>query len=276
MFQNWRTAYSISTRWGGVKLTWKITGAVLATFLVFGILTMSMVYVLTNRLLNEQIDQRALDLTKNLGDAAVGHIATKNSLALHAIVARYTLHEGVAYAFIRSRDGKTLAHSLGGQFPKELQTEASVDERNLVRRRNLIFRNRPVFETVVPILAGQLGSAHVSIWGDIVEAEIHRDLLPIIGLIGFLFLIAGTISTLSSRQIVKRITRLQSIADTMSKGNLEDPVGVGSGDEIDQLALSLERMRTSLKAAMMRLRHADLRPAVIRQEGDGKNEQASA
>ena len=270
------TASSISTRWRGASLTWKITGAFLGTLLVFGILTMTLVYQLTNRLLHEQIDQRALALATNLGDAAAGHIATKNLLVLHAMVAKYTLQEGVAYAFIEDRNGRILAHNLGGNFPPELQTDAALGQEMQARRRDLTFRNRPVYETVAPIFAGQLGNAHVSIWADIVEAEIHRGLLPIIALIGFLLLVGGIISLLLSQQIVQRIIRLQSIADRMSKGNLNDPVGVDSGDEIDELALSLERMRTSLKAAMVRLRHADLRTPVMRQEGERKNEQATA
>ena len=269
-------AASMSTRWRGACLTWKITGAFLGTLLVFGILVITIVYHLTKGLLHEQIDQRTLALATNLGDAAAGQITTKNLLMLHAMVAKYALQEGVAYAFIEDRNGKILAHSLGGKFPPELQTEAVLGEGRQTARRNLIFRSRPVYETAVPILAGQVGTAHVSIWWDIVEAEIQRALAPIIGLIGFLLLVGGIISLLLSRQILRPIVRLRSLADTMSKGNLDSPVGVDSGDEIGELALSIERMRTSLKAAMVQLRRANLGSPLIHEEGEEKNEQATA
>ena len=83
-----------------------------------------------------------------------------------------------------------------------------------------------------------LESAHVIMWGDIVEAEIQRALAPIIGVIGLLLLVGAIISLRLSRQIVRPIIRLRSMADTMSKGNLDSPVGVDSGDEIGELALS--------------------------------------
>ena len=237
----------------GTRLTWKITGAFVGTLLVFGVLVITIVYHLTKGLLHEQINQRTLALATNLADAAAGQIPTKNLLVLHALVAKYALQDGVAYAFIEDRSGRILAHSLGGIFPTEPQTEAALGEGRQTARRNLIFRSRPVYETSVPILGGRSGTAHVSIWGDVVEAEIQRALVPIIGLIGLLLLVGVVISLLLSRQIVRPIIRLRSMADTMSKGNLDTPVGIDSGDEIGELALSIERMRTSLRAAMVRL-----------------------
>ncbi len=212
----------MSTRWRGTRLTWKITGAFLGTLLVFGILVIAIVYHLTRGLLYEQINKRTLALATNLGDAAAGQIPTKNLLVLHAMVAKYALQEGVAYAFIEDRNGRILAHSLGGKFPAELQTEAALGESRQTARRNLIFRSRPVYETSVAILGGRSGIAHVIMWGDVVEAEIQRALAPIIGLIGLLLLVGVIISLRLSRQIVRPIIRLRSMADTMSKGNLDD------------------------------------------------------
>ena len=150
-------AASMSTRWRGTRLTWKITGAFLGTLLVFGILVITIVYHLTRGLLYEQINKRTLALATNLSDAAAGQIPTKNLLALHAMVGKYALQEGVAYAFIEDRNGRILAHSLGGKFPAELQTEAALGESWQTARRNLIFRSRPVYETSIPILAGRSG-----------------------------------------------------------------------------------------------------------------------
>jgi len=246
-------ADSMGTRWRGARLTWKITGAFLGTLLVFGISVITIVFHLTKGLLHEQINQRTLALATNLADAAAGQIPTNNLLVLHALVARYALQDGVAYALIEDRNGRILAHSLGGKFPAELQTEAALGESRQTARRNLIFRSRPVYETSVPILGGRSGIAHVIMWEDVVETEIQRALAPIIGLIGLLLLVGVIISLLLSRQIVRPIIRLRSMADVMSKGNLDTPVGIDSGDEIGELALSIERMRTSLRAAMVRL-----------------------
>jgi HAMP domain-containing protein len=52
---------------------------------------------------------------------------------------------------------------------------------------------------------------------------------------------------------IKPIIELAAVADDISRGRLDTPVSVRSGDEVGELARSLERMRASLKAAMVRL-----------------------
>ena len=55
------------------------------------------------------------------------------------------------------------------------------------------------------------------------------------------------------RHTSRRLQRLAQSAEQISKGNFEIAVSVGRKDEIDELACSLERMRSSLKAVMIRL-----------------------
>jgi HAMP domain-containing protein len=61
---------------------------------------------------------------------------------------------------------------------------------------------------------------------------------------------------------------LTEVADKISKGDLETPVGVETRDEIGDLARSLGRMRASLKAAMMRLTQNRNIPPVAKDQGE--------
>ena len=90
-------------------------------------------------------------------------------------------------------------------------------------------------------------------WGDAVGKEIRRALLPVIGLIAILVLFGALLSVLLARGIIRPILHLTKIADKMTMGDLETAVDIESRDEIGDLARSLERMRSSLKAAMLRL-----------------------
>ncbi|HEV8722683.1 MAG TPA: HAMP domain-containing protein [Candidatus Binatia bacterium] len=260
--------------WQRTSLLWKIMGTFLGTILVVGLLVIVVVYRITGRLLHDEINQRALAIATNLSDAAAGNAATKNLLALHAQVSKYALLDGVAYAFIEDRNGKILAHSLG-IFPEEIRPSIDLDRRSQAQRRELMFRGRPVYEMMVPVLEGRLGTVHVANWGDVVEKAVQRAIFPMIGLIGLFLFFGIVISLMLSRQIVQPIIRLRSIADTMSKGNLDTPVGIDSGDEIGELAISLERMRASLKASMVRLSQAKPSHSKSAKEG-AKNEQITA
>jgi HAMP domain-containing protein len=233
-------------------IAWKITGALLGTVLLFGLLALAVVYRYGGQLLQHQIDQKALALGVNLADAVAGLMASRNVLHLNATTTKYAILPGVAYAYVQDRSGEALAYS-PGSFPAELERERSSNVLREPWTRQLTFHGRPVQETIVPILGGQLGTAHLGMWNDLVQEEIRKAILPMIVLISCLLALSLLLSLIVSRQIVRPILRLSDAADNMSRGDLDTPVGLKSIDEIGELALSLERMRASLKAAMVRL-----------------------
>ena len=233
----------------GFSLTWKVTIALVSMITLLGLLIIGVVYKLTRGALRERFDQQAFAIATNLSDAAAGHVVRKNVLELYGFVAKYALLQGVEYAFIEDGKGVVIAHSLG-TFPPELKEPVSTEGRRQAQRRTLSFRGKIVYETRIPILEGQVGAVHLGIRGDFVEEEIRRALLPIIGVITAILLGGIVLSFLLAWGMTRPIRRLRHIADRMSKGDLDTPVGIESHDEIGDLARSLERMRSSLKAAM--------------------------
>jgi len=238
-----------------VGLKWKIGGIYTAVMLVLGIFVIAAVYQLAQRTLRDQLDKRALAITTNFSDAASGYVASKNLLALHALARKYTLLDGVAYAYVENDKGETVAHTLGS-LPQGFRQELSGDAKRQIQRRELSLSDRTVYETAVPVLEGQLGRVRVGFWADAVQSEIRRALLPIIGIIAVIPLAGALLSFLLAHWIVRPIVGLREIADKVTMGDLETSVGgecVSSRDEIGDLARSLERMRSSLRAAMLRL-----------------------
>jgi HAMP domain-containing protein len=235
-----------------IGLMWKIVGTLAGVIVLFGLLVLGVVNHLMGRALRAQLDQRALAIAITMGDAAAGNVIGRNSLELHALVAKYALLDGVAYAFIRDGKGEIVAQSLAA-LPAEHRESFSLDGRREAERRELTLRGKSVYETRVPILGGQAGAAYVGIWGEGVEEEIRRALFPLIGIIVSLLAAGVALSFFLARGIIRPILRLTLVADKISKGDLEMPVGVETRDEIGDLARSLARMRASLKAAMARL-----------------------
>ena len=99
-----------------------------------------------------------------------------------------------------------------------------------------------------------MGTAHLGIRGDFVEEEIRRAVVPIIEVVAGVVLGGILISSALVAVMTRPIRRLAQVADGMSKGDLETPVilGASSRGEIGELARSLERLRSSLKAAISR------------------------
>jgi HAMP domain-containing protein len=250
-----------------IGLMGKIVGTLAGVIVLFGLLVLGVVYHLTGRALRAQLDQRALAIVTTLSDAAAGHVIARNSLELHALAAKYALLDGVAYAVIRDGRGEIVAQSLAA-LPAELKEPVPLDARRQAARRELALRGKAVYETRVPIIGGQAGTAHIGIWSDGVEEEIRRTLLPLAGIVVALLVAGVALSAFLARGIVRPIILLTEVADKISKGDLETPVGVETRDEIGDLARSLGRMRASLKAAMMRLTQNRNIPPVAKDQGE--------
>jgi HAMP domain-containing protein len=239
----------------GLGLKWKIGGIFTAAMLILGVAVIAAVYQLTEATLREQLDKRARAVATNFSDAAAGHVAARNLLALHALARKYTLLDGVAYAYVEDGKGEVIAHTLG-TFPEALRRGDAAGGKRQTVRRELTLGDKKVYETAVPVLEGQMGRVHVGFWADAVGTEIQRALLPIIGVIAVVPVVGALLSFLLAHWIVRPIIGLREVADKVTLGDLETSVGgdcVNATDEIGDLARALERMRSSLKAAMLRL-----------------------
>ena len=238
-----------------ISLKWKIGGCFTAMLLILGVFVMATVYQLTRNAFRDQLKQHALAVATNLSDAAAGQIVGNNLLALSALATKYTLLNGVAYAFIEDANGKIMAHTLG-TFPEELRQEVSPDAGRQTGHRELSFNARTVYEARVPVLDGRAGSVHVGFWQDGMEQQIRRALSPLIAILAAVPIFGAVLSFLLAHWIVRPLVGLLDVAGKVTMGDLETSVSgkcVKSRDEIGELACCLERMRSSLKAAMLRL-----------------------
>src|SRR5262247_208298 len=185
----------------GISLEWKIMIPVL------GLLFLVIVNQLISRVLRAQMDESAVVITTNLSDAAAGYIASKDVLPLKTTVTKYARLNRVAYAFIKDREGKVIAHSLA-TFSPELEEELTSDQRRQVSRREVTLQGKTVYETREPILEGRLGTAHIGIWADAVEREIKHALLMFLWPITLGLLAAVIIVVILARSLIRALRRL--------------------------------------------------------------------
>ncbi len=237
---------SINWQRGGLK--WKITSTFSGLILVLGLLMIGIVYYFTNNALQRQVDLRSAAIATNLADAAATFVSRKSTLDLDALVGKYGRLDGVAYAFVQDAKGEILASSLQ-PFPAELKENSATSQGSRMTK----IHGKTVYETHAGVLDGQLGSVRVGIWAESVQDDMRSTLIPIVGLIlGCLALSVG-LSVMLASKTTRPILELKAIADEISRGRLDTAVSIQSNDEVGELGRSLERMRASLRAAMIRL-----------------------
>jgi len=239
---------SVGIGWQRGGLKWKISTTFSGLILVLGLLVIGIVYYFTGAALQRQVDLRSSALVTNLADAATPFVTRKSSLDLDALVAKFGRLDGVAYALIQDPRGEILASSMQ-PFPIELKDAGGTGPASRTTR----VRGKDVYETRSPLLEGQLGTARVGLWRDTVNQDMRATLLPIVGLIAVCLVLSIAFSIALASRTIKPILDLKAVADEISRGRLDATVSIQSNDEVGELGRSLERMRASLKAAMIRL-----------------------
>jgi len=230
-------------------LAGKLSGALSALLIVLGSLILVTVYYHLSGTIQTQVSQRALTTAMNFSDAVAEQFSAKGNLAVHTLLGKYSMAEEIAYIFLTDREGKPLAHNLP-VFPAQLQRSSSA---TAPFQRIVMFRGGRVLETGVPIDKGRLGIAYYGIWKAAIDRQVYRDLAPILGVIGFGIVAGIALSVFLARRIARPIIVLKEGADRMSRGEFDTPVGVHPFEDLGELASSLERLRSSLNAAFIRL-----------------------
>jgi sensor histidine kinase regulating citrate/malate metabolism len=200
-----------------IGLEWKITGTVATVIFIFGMLLIITAHQFIGRALRTEIDQRTLAITTNLSNAAVGHVMSKNIIELYALLTKYARLNGVAYAFIEDSNGQIVGHSIR-PFPRLVTTPPTSDEGKQVSTRVVTLQEKPVYETSVPILEGQLGTAHLGMWAEGVNMEINNARTPFFGLIILVLLVAVVVSSFLARAMIARSASLANLAGQLSAG----------------------------------------------------------
>src|ERR1051325_4352196 len=230
--QSLQISVGVNTR--RIGLIWKIVGTLAGVIVLFGLLIIGVVYQMTAGALRDQVDQRALAVATMLSDGAGGQLIARNSLELNGIVTKAALLDGVAYAFIQDPRGEIVAQSPAA-LPGDVKEALSVEARRQAQQRELTLRGKTIYETRVPILGGQVGTAHVGMWGEAIDDRIRGALLPLLGIILALVVIGAVVSIVLARGIIRPILTLTRVADRISMGDLDTPIGVDTSDEIGDL-----------------------------------------
>lgn len=238
----------ITINWQRGGLRWKISTTFSGLILVLGVFVIGIVYYFTATALQKQVDLRSAAIASNLADAAAGLVSRKSTLELDALVAKYGRLDGVAYAFVQDPRGEALASSVQ-PFPVELKDAGGTSASSRTTR----MRGKMVYETRAPLLDGQLGLVRVGLWAETVQSDVRSTLLPIIGLIAACLALGVFLSIMLATKTIRPILDLKAVADDISRGRLDTTVTIQTNDEVGELGRSLERMRASLKAAMIRL-----------------------
>ena len=232
-----------------------LSGRMVATFTcivaMLGLVTIAVVYFTVKSSLRYHAIERARITAVNVSDSAAGYILKKNPKGMRELLQKRTHRSELAYILVQNNLNKIYAHTFD-VLPAELEnTSSAVGDQG---ERSLRLGGVPVIEVSVPILEGRSGTVRIGIWQKEIDREISRAITPLIKVL-FLVVTGGILMAIYLAWKINRpIVRLVRSAQKISDGDLDAPsFGTADKTEFGELARALERMRSSIKAALARL-----------------------
>jgi methyl-accepting chemotaxis protein len=198
-----------------------------------------------------------LALPIKVNGAVVGVIAAAMTIEdISAIVATWKAGQ-TGFAFLVDEKAKVIAH------PREVfvLSQTHLDDHPLVaaflsdRQAHLLSYTQTDGKQVLGYVHGNRNRWGLAVQQDEEElfAPVRRTLtLGLALLLTSAILVAG-FALFFSKMLIRPIVEMARAADQMSLGELDRPIPSLRKDELGQLAMSLERLRRSMKAAIARL-----------------------
>jgi len=222
------------------------------------------------QLMNEQIDLRTSAITTVFSGAIKQPLLVRNYLQVNKEAERVSKLPGVAYTAVVNKRGIVVAGFFSDLsrfdqvFSAQVKSEGfprSVIEKNIIKRgeqeqfARFTVGGQKIQDKVVT-LPETGGTVHVGIYISEVEQAIKTALLsPLsLSLMGAIFFGGLIIFLIIARSISRPLLELTEVVNRISLGELDLVIEPKGPKEVRELAVAFERMRYSIKAAMIRLK----------------------
>ena len=219
---------------------------------LFGAAVCIIVYVYIARVIETEIKDRANITLLAITELAARQSASRSDRELSSEVAKYASANGVAYIYVEDADGKIVAHE-PNELPIYLNRDFPRSAERALLGTDIDYRGVPVYEIAKRVGDGKGGFVHLGLLRGVIAGESRGVLAPIMTAIVVLLVGMMGAFVCVARSLNRPFLELVEQADRISKGEFMVPLELKRTDEIGEIARSLERMRSSLHAAVTRL-----------------------
>lgn len=183
---------------------------------------------------------------------AVWHIDGRRYQELRDALAKATTRPAVAYAYVEDGDGKMIAHA-PKDLPNQLTRRPSLAPRLVTGEQVVGYGNEMVYDFAQRSGVNNRFVVHLGIWQDSVVAETWSVLGPILLAAVLLILGAAAAFSVLLRDLHRPLLELVEQSARISGGDFSMTLATKRDDELGELARSVERMRSSLRAVLSRI-----------------------
>jgi twitching motility protein PilJ len=232
--KSWNPFYRMSIRT-------KIVLMIISMSAIFGSGILGFIYVQMHNTLRDEAIAKTRIVADALSVKAAEPIQVEDLNALQFIQGEAISRPEVAYCFIRDGRGKILSSSFeGNAIPPVLQQikETFGTVPAVITLKDSVVE---VIDIASPIAGGTLGAVHVGLNMTLIKSNIRNLLLYIMGVGVVALVILSVVALVISAMTIAPVKDLMRVAEALGRGDLSKKATVKTGDELGQLADTLNR-----------------------------------
>ena len=219
---------------------------------LFGAIVCITVYSFLCRAIEKEVKSRADVMAMHISEMAARQITSGDIQELGVQVDKYAAIRAVAYVYVEDEEGKIIANT-PGDLPRHLNRDFPKSAEQALSGTDVQYRGLGVYEIAKQIAGGKAGFVHFGIWHAEIKEAARLAVTPIAGSIFAIVLGALGIFVWVTWQVNRPFFELVEHAERISKGDFAVTLRLKRSDEIGEIARSVERMRSSLRAVATRL-----------------------
>lgn len=229
------------------SLRLKVTLFAVIPVLLAGATTAFYVRASMGRVLVEKGLEEADAVAHLLAAAAPSLIIDEDTVGLLQLLERYRAFPTADFLILANDQGAVILSTLPTEQAEAVMQQA--DQRETVQLPEGVFLLRHA-----GILEGVLGTVFVGVNRSKLYGTATQVVMRISGAILLLTLLTGgVVFLLAHNNLVRPLIHLAYVAERASKGDFSQEVRIRTGDEIETLSRSVERLKISLQKALERL-----------------------
>ena len=230
----------------------KLVVSFIAIGLFVAIAASSITYSSLYRAAERGAKERASITAMAVNATSVWHVDGQRYQALREELAKVISRPAIAYAYVEDGEGKLIAHA-PKDMPNHLSRRPSLEARLMTAEQLVRYRSEIVYDYAQRSGLNNQFVVHLGIWHDSVAAETWAVLGPILLLVLMVIACAAWAFVFLLHDLHRPLLALVEQSDRIGKGDFSVSVGTRRVDELGDLARSMERMRSSLRAVLARI-----------------------
>lgn len=214
--------------------------------------------VLIHSMLRPSLKRHAFERAKiaalaTFAEDAMLPLSKRNVAMWSSVIRKSASANGLAYILLEDDAGNILAHNFD-VLPEQLLMRKVPEQFPIEAQSTIKLGDELIYEAKFRVGGGRSGAIRVGVRKSEIDAEISNVVTPVTQLIVLLVIAEICLAGFVAWRLIGPILKLNNAARRISIGELNVvPPGVDENSQLGELSRALERMRSSVKAAMARL-----------------------